>query len=94
MNGEWFGASPKARRHSLFLLIERDQIHVANTGYDRITFAAIIVNSRDAVGPPPRHMSFCFSFLGLVLSGIEFEYEAVRKKYGRQRGTTRAHQGS
>lgn len=48
MNGEWFGASPKARRHSLFLLIERDQIHVANTGYDRITFAAIIVNSRDA----------------------------------------------
>lgn len=35
------------------------------------------------VGPPRRHMSSCFSFVGLVLSGIEFEYEAVRTKYGR-----------
>lgn len=41
MNGEWFAHHQRRVVTASLPLIERDQVHVANTGYDRITFAAI-----------------------------------------------------
>lgn len=80
------------RRVFLFSsLVVRDQIHVANTGYDRITFAAI-VNSGDACWPTWSSCLFAFLCWSTSISNTEFEYETVKKKYDRQGGFTRTNQ--